>query len=203
MQDDNNQLNTGQGGEALDLTALQRRRLLMKSLGKGSAVLAGAALPLASFAAPSLVPTTNGNQCTVSGFKSAVGSRPTVGPTPCGGFTVSHFVDSGVTPPVPRNWPAFTYPVGTAATPADLKFSDLFGPSAPATKVIDILATNTPPNEAIFVAAYFSAFLAGQSVLPPGRVTFPYAPVDVVGQYANGAYDPAVIDFYRLVLQTP
>ena len=200
MRDDSDKLDTEQGRPALDAQAAARRRLLLKSLGKGSAVVA-AATPLASFAAPTM--TTSGTMCSVSGFKSALASRTPASPLPCGGFAPRRFytLSTGGTP-VAANWPALAFPAPSGATgPESLTFRDLFGGTAPTTRVLDILASNSPPDLALFVAAFFSAALAGQgAALPTGRVALPYTTADVVAQYANGAYAPEVIEFYTLVL---
>jgi len=194
MRDDSDKLDTGRGPAALDAQAAARRRLLLKSLGKGSAVVA-AASPLASFAAP--VMTTTGTQCTVSGFKSALASRVPASPLPCGGYGPKRFftVGQGGVPQA-ANWPSLG-----GADPNTLTFRDLFGGIAPTSRVLDILANNAPPDLALFVAAYFTVALAAQGgALPPGRVALPLTTADVVQQYANGNYDQAVIEFYTLVL---
>jgi hypothetical protein len=200
MRNDSDKLDTGRGPDALDDQAAARRRLLLKSLGKGTAVVA-AASPLASFAAPTM--TTNGTMCSVSGFKSSLASRTPGSPLPCGGYGPRRFytVSSGGTPAA-ANWPTLAYPAPSGATgPDSLTFRDLFGGTAPTTRVLDILATNSPPDLALFIAAFFTAALAGQGgAMPSGRVALPYTTADVVQQYANGAYNPAVIEFYALVL---
>lgn len=201
MRNDSDKLDTGRGQPALDAQAAARRRLLLKSLGKGSAVVA-AASPLASFAAP--VMTTSGTQCTVSGFKSALASRQPASPTPCGGFAPSHFyaIDQGQV--VAANWPLLSYPGAPGATgPADLQFRHVFG-GTDTRRFLDILATNSPPDLALFCAAYLNAAWAGQPAgVPAGRVALPYSTADVITQYNAGAYAPAVVEFYALVLVTP
>lgn len=64
---------------------LARRHMLLKSLGKGSAVLA-ASVPIQTLAQSSVLLTPNGLRCSVSGMQSSVHSNPTAGTT-CGGYS--------------------------------------------------------------------------------------------------------------------
>jgi hypothetical protein len=74
--------------QALSSAALARRRMLLKGLGKGGAVLA-ASLPLATLASESICtpPGPDGKviRCGISGMASGVGSRETY--TTCSGYS--------------------------------------------------------------------------------------------------------------------
>lgn len=200
MRDDSDKLDTEQGRPALDAQAAARRRLLLKSLGKGSAVVA-AATPLASFAAPTM--TTSGTMCSVSGFKSALASRTPASPLPCGGFAPSHFVGMDQGQLAPRNWPLLVYPGAPGATgPADLQFRQVFG-GTESRRMLEILDSG-PSDLKLFAAAYLNAAWAGQAAgVPPGRVALPFSSAEVIAQYNGGAYAAAVVEFYALVLVTP
>lgn len=79
--------------EVISSTALERRRLLLKGLGKGSAVLA-ATVPIATLATASTLSVTPsgkggapaGLRCTLSGIMSGVHSQETV-TAQCGGYS--------------------------------------------------------------------------------------------------------------------
>lgn len=65
--------------------ALARRRMLLKSVGKGSAVIA-AAVPLQSLATTALL-TPTGLRCSVSGMQSGVHSKAPDSSVVCGGYS--------------------------------------------------------------------------------------------------------------------
>lgn len=81
---------------AMSSGALARRKLLIKSLGKGSAVLAAASVPIQTLATTTLV--RNGQICSVSGMQSGVHSRPPTSNT-CNGYSPGKYKDRA-------NWPA-------------------------------------------------------------------------------------------------
>src|SRR5437867_1070846 len=68
--------------------SLSRRRILLKGIGKGSAILAAAA-PIKTLASTPSV-TANGQICTISGVQSAVHSQQTHLPT-CAGKKPSFY----------------------------------------------------------------------------------------------------------------
>ena len=84
---------------------LERRMMLLKGLGKGSAVLA-AAIPIQTLAAPA-VTVTDGRICSVSCSQSAVHSQATTAAT-CQGYSPGWWgqVEKNSNPPSPsRAWP--------------------------------------------------------------------------------------------------
>ena len=91
MQNTNTPLSQDQGvndirsAEELTTQARDRRRILLKGIGKGSAVLA-ATVPLQTLAAQRLT-TANGLECNVSGSKSGPKSAMPLGSAMCGGFS--------------------------------------------------------------------------------------------------------------------
>lgn len=98
------------GNMTADATA--RRRMLLKTLGKGSAIVA-ASVPLQSLASTALL-TPNGLRCSVSGMQSSVHSQSTSDSVACGGYAPSHWgeaADPATTPSpkTPKNsWPPET-----------------------------------------------------------------------------------------------
>ncbi|QDL36601.1 hypothetical protein [Rhodoferax sediminis] len=71
--------------QALSPQAVARRHMLLKSLGKGSAVLA-ATVPIQTLAGQSLLTFDGKHQCSVSGMFSGVHSTTTTSET-CGGYS--------------------------------------------------------------------------------------------------------------------
>jgi hypothetical protein len=87
--------------------AVARRRVLLRGVGKGAAVLA-ATVPLQTLAGQSLLTFDGKHQCSVSGMHSGVHSAtPTNTPT-CGGYSPGWWgqVENGSNPRKPRRtWP--------------------------------------------------------------------------------------------------
>ena len=176
--------------------AAVRRRLLLKGLGKGSALLA-AASPLAAVAADASAPssppvlnrylTPGGKLCTVSGNQSGVRSGPQALDV-CGGYPPLHYVNQA-SDPSPRNWPQVD-----PATGKSWRYSVLF-PNSPSpikhSLIVRILNANPASDEAFWIAAYFNA-------LQPS-LHFPYSTADVVAQETS---DPGrkFVTFYGTVL---
>lgn len=77
--------------ESLSSPAMARRKMLLKGLGKGSAVLVGSASMQTLASATNLV-TTDGKKCSISGQHSAVHSQSTNTQT-CGGHKCSTYKD--------------------------------------------------------------------------------------------------------------
>ncbi|HEY8907008.1 MAG TPA: hypothetical protein VIM63_13315 [Rhodoferax sp.] len=88
---------------APSVDALARRRMLIKGLTKGSAVLA-ASIPLQSLAQSTVLLTNNNLRCSVSGMQSSVHSKIPEGATTCGGYSPGWWgqVENGSDPRKPR-----------------------------------------------------------------------------------------------------
>lgn len=82
------------------VASLDRRRAMLKGLGKGGTLLAAAA-PMTSFAV-GRVRTTDGKQCTVSGQMSAVMSSA-ASANPCAAYHPTHFFAASV-PKAVASW---------------------------------------------------------------------------------------------------
>lgn len=92
--------NLNHAAEAADVhqpdVALARRSMLLRSLGKGSAVLAATSLPMHTLASSTTFVTTDGKGCSISGMQSGVNSKnPTTtlckGKSPGYWHTFSHW----------------------------------------------------------------------------------------------------------------
>lgn len=172
-------------GVGLTSEALARRRVMLKSLSKGSAVLA-AAVPIQSLATGGLTDT---RLCTVSGIQSNVGSGRTGGTTDnCRGFepkhynTLSNWPGYNVGPPPVASFRMGNLDINTA-TPFNTVFSGGSG--------VGLLAVlQTPghdPLEKTWVAALLNA--VKRAMFQPGTAGyFPYTAAEVIGLYtANKA----------------
>ena len=104
----------GRGGVGAEVDAdaarvASRRRLLLRGIGKGSALLA-AAVPIKTLASTPSV-TVNGQICTVSGTQSAAHSKAKNLPT-CGGLSPGYYMKIEHWP----NYPTTTYTVAGKTT---------------------------------------------------------------------------------------
>lgn len=183
-----------------DAQAIERRRLLLKSLGKGSALVA-AASPLASYAAPNLI-TSATTHCSVSGFKSSVVSRMPTGAQTCRVPPPSSLVANGQG--VGDIW-LRVLELFSGATAATLRFNQLFPTSPNSNPVLTILNTLPNSEEALFIAAFFAGRAKDLSLAnPPNGAHWPYGVTDVRGHYDAGVTQrPDILAFYRLVMGLP
>lgn len=161
-----------------DLKAVQmaRRRVLLNSVVKGSAI-AASAVPIKTLALTSAV-TAGGQVCSASGVESVAHSRATALPT-CMGKSPTFFKTVS-------NWPGYSNPdatcrVGTVTFTQKSTFSSVFGPGSTkgAYKLIDILNGAPTSDEAYWIAALLNA------IKPLSTATFPYTPSEVVAMYSS------------------
>ena len=165
--------------------AMARRRMLLKSLGKGTSVIAAAAIPMHTLAATgTLSKTANGMRCTVSGNHSAIHSQTTVTDV-CVGFSPTYYQKV-------ENWPNYiatvslaTNSIGIKVFTQNSKFSNVFGGSSSVgdTTLIDILKNYPSKEEYHWITALLNSL--------PGSPAqnFPYFPQEVIAFYT--AADPA------------
>lgn len=144
------------------LNALQRRRLLLRGVGKGAAVVA-AAVPMQSFA-NSILKTQGPPErlCTVSGVGSILPSAAPQIDGVCSGKTASYW----------QNLDQASWPI-----PKTTKFKRVFGGSN--TITFQTLMAGSTSTEQTFARAYLNAKV-GSVTSPP---TFPYSPGEVVKFY--------------------
>ena len=170
------------------VSVVARRRMLLASLGRGSAVVAAAALPLKALAATPTVTSINGIglgapvRCTISGAMSGVHSKETITAT-CAGRKPSSYGPPTVT--IPTAWPGGVI----KSTP----FNAVFTSSVTST-LINIIQTTPVSDEAYWIAAFLNA-MSGSPVS-----NFPYTPTEVQGLFVNNP-GPALI-FFKTYMST-
>lgn len=182
--------------DALSSAAMARRHMLLKGLGKGSAVLA-AALPISTLAAPTIV-TSNNKLCTVSGVQSQVNSQVTEKVT-CEGFTPNFYATLS-------NWPGYnagppakaSNTVGATTFDDNAKFSTVFGSGSTSSNIYNTVKNSPTSDEAVWITALLNAF-RNVSVL---NTNFPYTPVEVVAFYQSPTQSAAALAFFRGYMQT-
>lgn len=176
------------------MAPVARRRLLLKGVGRGSAVLA-AAIPIQTLASQPLI-TFDGKQCSVSGMHSGVHSQNT-GSVLCGGYSPGWWGQKNANG-TPKNWPAllpntnngyntqFKYVFGDAA---GLRNTDGSIPS-----VWQIMEPQEPisrfsnTDEFHWVCAWLNAITRYPTY-------FPYTAQEVVDKYKLGVSSPIYQDY--------
>lgn len=96
MNTENTELMHQEKTQSLSSPALARRRMLVKGLSKGSAVLVGS-VSIQSLASATTLVTADGKKCSISGQHSAVHSQSTDTQT-CGGHKCSTYKDHSIWP---------------------------------------------------------------------------------------------------------
>lgn len=195
--------------KALSSDALARRRMLLKSLSKGSAVVAATALPIHSLAAPVTIGTTDNTQCTVSGMGSAIHSNA-VSTGTCKGSRPSVYAD-------PTSWPGYKYnnnnkkftfvAGGKKFNVENATFRTIFGARSTTSTLKDIMAGSAGvETERVWIAALFNAEAGYRKSFGSTAQNFPYSPVEVVNRYQNTSSGPegnsASYLFFRDYLQS-
>lgn len=171
---------TGQAkAEVFSSAAVARRRLLLKGVGKGTAVLV-AAVPIQTLAGQSLLTFDGLHQCSISGMQSGVHSATPSNTPVCGGYSISHWaLSDGSNPPKPPSgrWPSlpssWTYAthINSVLSPNSLTGNPtLF-------QVMNAFAS-TP--EAHWICAWLNALWEEQHV---GTLKFPYTATQVLDFY--------------------
>jgi len=163
-----------------------RRRLLLRGIGKGSALLA-ATVPIKTLASTPSV-TANGQICTASGTQSAAHSQATNLPT-CRGLSPGYYMKIEHWP----NYPSTTYTVGITFD-QNTKFKDVFGggKSVAMLEIMNIQPANN--DERHWIAALLNSIKA-----PQGYV-FPYSATEVLALY-NGPQSAAALTFFRSFME--
>lgn len=164
---------SAQAGRGLSEEALKRRKLLVKGLGRGAAVVA-ASVPIKTLAQPTI------RLCTVSGVQSNVGSGRTGGTTAtCKGNSPTHFQNTA-------NW--------AAGSPAPTStFASVFGGGSGDTLIF--ILTNAPASaEAVWITALLNAYKNFG-----GPFQFPYTPAQVLAYYT--ANNVNAFNFFVMYMQ--
>jgi hypothetical protein len=170
---------------------MSRRRLILKTLGKGSAVVA-ASVPLKTLAGTSSV-LPNGQLCSISGVQSATHSATPSLPT-CGGLSPGYYSKLSKWPYYNKAMsPKCSYSVscsrGMVMFNENTAFSAVF--QGGSTKTLKDIMTTTPNNEDEFhwIPALLNAIKA------PAGYVFPYSPGEVIDMYASAQHDNALSFF--------
>jgi hypothetical protein len=164
---------------ALVADRLARRRVLLKGLGKGSALVA-AATPIKTLAFTSSV-TPGGLLCSISGTQSGVHSQGTHLPT-CGGLSPGYYK-------TPEHWPGYNAGTGIATntvglvtftqnTPCNTVFGGTGAHAAPSNTLIDIMINHPSTDEFHWIAALLNAIVG-----TIGTSVFPYSRSEVIAFY--------------------
>ena len=170
---------------ALSSAAIARRRLLLASLGKGTAVAAAVSVPMQSLAAVGTLAVIGPNdkrRCTISGVMSGVHSGETTAAT-CTGYspgyykTVSHWplynASSNPTASNPINGGSGTFNINTP-------FSTLFGSGSSDGLITCLVDTSSHQNEFHWTAALLNGTVGSPAV------NFPYSAQEVIDLYKAG-----------------
>ena len=174
------------------VNAVARRRMLLASLGKGSAVVALVA-PIQTLAVTTIVGGTK--LCTVSGVQSNVGSHPLGTVTTCQGNSPFYFQTLA-------NWPGYNSSTSVATFTVDgqtftnnSQFKDLFTPGV-GTKLDTVLNTQTS-DDAAWVTALLNALKNRTGF------NFPYTPSQVRAFYnGGGTLKDQALAFFKGFMQT-
>ena len=162
----------------LPVNAIERRRLLLKGVGKGTALLAATA-PLKTLAGQNLLTNDGLHQCSVSGMHSGVHSATPKSTPLCSGYAPTYWgacaqgatVPTHTWPTLPSGW-TFNTPCRTVFTKSTLSSS---------LTLFQVLkgATYQSKDEYHWVCAWLNALYDVQS----GGKTFPYSAQEVLNFY--------------------
>ena len=190
---------TGQGKtERLLSVAVARRRVLLRGVGKGAAVLA-ATVPIQTLASQSVLTVDGMHQCTVSGMQSGVHSATPTGTPTCRGYkpsrygTLSFWPGYAAGPP-----PHATNTVGSITFNETAFFANVFGSGSSSgnpARLINIVTSGSPEPEQVWVTALLNA------IKNPAGFNFPYTPSQVLAFYSPDPLNPA-LSFFRTYMQT-
>ena len=183
----------------LSSDAMARRRMLVKSLGKGSSVIAAAAIPMHTLAATGTLAVTEagtgGRRCTISGTMSGVHSKETV-TNVCMGFSRSYYSTLA-------NWPNYvstgggsaTNYIGSTSFTDKSKFGDVFG------------SNSLPGNPSLFslmssdsdASHWITALLNSVNTK---AINFPYSASEVIAFYNSSSQYSNALNFFIHYMET-
>lgn len=176
----------------LSSDAQARRRMLLKSLGKGSTVVAAAAVPMHTLAT---TVTSSGQICTVSGVMSGVHSQVT-NKAVCFGYSPGYYK-------MCSHWPNYNPVTGHAINYIGSKtftdsstFKSVFG-SGSTSSLLNVLNNETNTEYFHWTAALLNA-CAGSLAK-----NFPYTPQQVIDLYNTG--EPThtnALNFFKAYLES-
>ena len=173
---------------------LERRMMLLKGLGKGSAVL-GAAIPIQTLAAPA-VTVKDGRICSLSGTESAVHSRPTTAQT-CQGYSPGWWgqIKKDSNPPIPkRTWPASVDHTTLISIQPFRSF--LMKESGGVPTLFEV--ASLPEFSNTDLRHWLCAWLNAQGA--PASWNFPYTATQVIAFYMQN--DQKALTFFKTYMET-
>lgn len=182
--------------QGLSSSAAARRHMLLKGLGRGSAVLA-ASIPLKTLASTSVFtnPGANGApviRCGISGMTSGVHSRDTV-TNVCSGYSPGYYKKS-------EHWPAGLNPNALVTTvfPSCTLMISTGGGGSRVPTLLEVMNSFTNTDEFHWVAAWVNA-MGGA----PSNWNFPYTGAQIQAFYAGtGPYSKAqALTFIKTYLE--
>jgi hypothetical protein len=187
------------GAKPIPFTLLQRRRILLKSLGRGSAILASA-VPIKTLAGQSLLTFDGKHQCSISGMQSGVQSAVPAGTPVCGGYSPGWWGqadgeksgdDDSLKPR--RTWPAL--PNGwTYKTPCQTVFTRRSLPGNPSLFQVMHPPTYANTDEFHWVCAWLNAL--------SHSFNFPYTGQQVLNFYYSPTESQSALAFFKTYMET-
>ncbi len=180
-------------GPGLSLSALQRRRMLLRGVGKGAAVV-GAAVPMQTFAANILrTPGGDGKPshvCSMSGGTFPSNRAPDV--NTCSGKSAAYWADTNTPWPQARvtirQNPMVKQAMSASAWSRETRFSDVFGGTSQET-LGRVLSGSQGEHQ-----TWVRALLNAHDGYP---ASFPYSPTEVVQLYQDPGKRTAATTFFR------
>lgn len=186
---------------SLTSAALARRNMLLKSLGKGSVVVAAASIPLRSLATTGTITNVGKDgapavRCGISGMMSGVHSRETF-TTVCSGYSPGKYKNIA-------NWPNYRPNPNNAINVVDgisfdknTKFKALFG-SGLDVGLLNIMDNYSNSDEFHWITALLNA-VGGA----PSSFYFPYTASQVRAFYmGSGQYTRAqALNFFKTYME--
>lgn len=183
---------TGQDGAlSLSTTALARRHLLLKGVGKGT-LLAAAAIPIQTLAGTGMLTGAGKNgepavRCSVSGMQSGIHSAaPSAGT--CGGYSPGWWGQNKDHPH--KNWPGSVNPDASITTVCNRSTLKVGGNPATLWQVMSMFP-NT--DEFHWVCAWLNATV--------NAFHFPYSPAEVIALYNDLSKYAAALNFFKTYME--
>lgn len=188
------------GTSGLAPDAMARRRMLLKSLGKGSSVIAAAAIPMHTLATTRSLSltSTDGKRCTISGTMSGVHSKETITAV-CGGLSPGYYHKI-------EHWPNYISSTGIATNYTGSKtftqnstFTGVFGGSSSIGNMtlIAIMNNKQSSDEFHWIAALLNSLSASKAV------NYPYSPTEVIGFFnsSSGTIYTNALNFFKIYME--
>lgn len=183
----------------LSTQALARRKMLIKSLGQGSVVVAAATVPMHSLAVIATYESTLGandaTRCGISGLMSGLHSKETP-ESRCTGYSPGSYKTQ------PAKWPTSNNTVNGVTVTKDTKFRKLFGGTNYST-LLYILINYPESEESHWITALLNAI--NSTVVTTAYFRFPYSASEVITFYKAGPSSPTYINalsFFKKYMET-